>query len=116
MNSHWQRWAIIVSIAWPIGGANAGVHLAVAPAISAYGHCMKGQAADASACQASLHRDWAQFSGDRLGYAALIGLAPIPFGWLMGWLVFAGQRPSRAAGSAAQYAGRGPAMAPLKQA
>ncbi len=115
MNSHWQRWAIIVSIAWAIGGANAGVHLAVAPAISAYGR-MKSQAAGASACQATLHRDWAQFSGDRLGYAALIGLAPIPFGWLMGWLVFAGQRPSRAAGSAAQYAGRGPAMAPLKQA
>ena len=115
MKSHWQRWAIIVSIAWAIGGANAGVHLAVAPAISAYRHCIKNQTVDAGACQATLQRDWAHDSGDRLGYAALIGLAPIPFGWLIGWLAFAPQPPGRAIGSAARFARRSPAMAPLKQ-
>jgi hypothetical protein len=78
--------AAIASIAWAIAGSNAGMHFAVAPATSAYRACLESPAGDSGQCRATFHRDWAIYSGDRLSYAVLVGLVPIPFGWLAGWL------------------------------
>lgn len=68
------------------------MHLAVAPATLAYQTCV--EKTDGRECQVNLHRDWAEYSGDRLRYAAVLGLAPIPIAWLMayGWVGF--QRPN----------------------
>ena len=44
----------------------------------AYRECMSTQPADPSACHAKLYRDWSHYSGNRLSYAVLVGLAPIP--------------------------------------
>jgi hypothetical protein len=77
--------AAIVSVAWAIAGSNAGMYLAVAPATSAYRGCLQSHSADSGECRTIFHQDWATYSGDRLGYAALVGLAPIPVGWLAGW-------------------------------
>jgi hypothetical protein len=65
---------------------------------------------DAGECRLNLHRDWAKYSGDRLNYAALVGLAPLPIGWLIGWWAFARKRPNR---EAVRSIGRGSALAPL---
>ena len=61
------------------------MYLAVAPATSAYRACLKTHSADSGECRTILRRDWATYSGDRFSYAALVGLAPIPVGWLAGW-------------------------------
>lgn len=75
---------------------------------------MKSPGTDASECRANLHRDWAKYSGDRLYYAALVGLAPIPIGWLIGWVVFVRKRANRVASDATRSIGRGLALGPLK--
>ena len=77
--------AAIASVAWAIAGGNAGMHLAVAPATSAYRACLDSHGANSGECQVILRREWAMHSGDRLSFAALVGLAPIPIGWLAGW-------------------------------
>ena len=87
---------MVASIIWAAAAGNAGLHLAVAPAISAYRTCLESPIADVAACRANLHRDWADYKGDRLTYAAVLGLGPIPIGWLAGWLLFARKRPIRA--------------------
>jgi hypothetical protein len=91
----WVESALIASVIWAIAGSNAGMHLAVAPATSAYRTCLKSPGADRGECRVILHREWATYSGDRLSYAALIGLAPIPFGWLAAWFFFRPTRPRR---------------------
>ena len=96
MYANWLVSGIVASVIWAAAAGNAGLHLAVAPAISAYRTCMESPIADAAACRANLNRDWADYSGDRLTYAAVLGLGPIPIGWLAGWLAFARRRPTRA--------------------
>ena len=78
--------AAVASVAWAIAGANAGMHLAVAPAVSAYRVCVDRPGADSDKCRVMFHRDFEVYAGDRLSHALLVGLAPIPFGWLAGWL------------------------------
>ena len=97
MQFNWLVWGAIASVIWALAGSNAGMYLAVAPATLAYQSCVEGQDTDRGECQVNLHRDWAKYSGDRLNHAASVGLAPIPIGWLIGWLVFARKRPTRAA-------------------
>jgi hypothetical protein len=97
MRDNWLASGIAVSVIWALATGNAGMHLAVAPATSAYRTCLENPTADASACQANLQRDWAAYSGDRLTYSASLGLAPISLGWLIGWLVLARGRSTRAA-------------------
>lgn len=96
MQLNWPTWGVIASVIWAITGSNAGMYLAVAPATLAYRKCVESHGSDARECQFNLHRDWAKYSGDRLNYAALVGLAPIPIGWLIGWGVLVRKRPSRA--------------------
>jgi hypothetical protein len=79
------RWAIAGSFAWAITGANAGMHLAVAPAARAFQTCI--EKAENPECLARLRHDWATYSGDRLSYALMVGLMPIPFVWLIGWTI-----------------------------
>lgn len=76
--NEWRRFGLCAAVAWGFAGSYWGALLAVEPAIFAYRECLKGQTADPSACQANLHRDWSHYSGNRLSYAALVGLAPIP--------------------------------------
>ena len=96
MRYDWRLWGAIASVAWAVAGSNAGMYLAVAPATLAYGKCVERKGTDARECQFGLHRDWADYGGDRLKYAALVGIAPIPIVWVIGWLVLVRIRPSRA--------------------
>lgn len=96
MRDNWLVSGVVVSVIWAVAAGNAGLHLAVAAATSVYRTCMAAPNFDAAACQASLHRDWAEHSGDRLTYAAVLGLAPIPIGWFGGWFAFARKRSPRA--------------------
>ena len=96
MHFNWLAFAMATSVIWAVVAGNAGMHLAVAPATSAYWICMENPTADAGICRADLQRDWAEYSRDRLTYAAWLGLAPIPIAWLGVWLVFARKRPTRA--------------------
>lgn len=74
----WRRFGLCAAIAWGFAGSYWGALLAVEPAIFAYRECMSTQPADPSACHAKLYRDWSHYSGNRLSYAVLVGLAPIP--------------------------------------
>jgi hypothetical protein len=82
MQFNWLTWAAIASVAGAIAGSNAGMHLAVAPATSAYQTCVEAAQADIHYCQAKLHRDWPKYSGERIKYAVLAGLAPLPIIWI----------------------------------
>ena len=88
--------AAVASVAWAIAGANAGMHLAVAPAVSAYRVCVdrprRGQRQMPRRCFIAICEVYA---GDRLSHALLVGLAPIPFGWLAGWLYVRQSRQAR---------------------
>jgi len=95
MHDNWLVCGVVASVIWAAAAGNAGMHLAVAPAISAYRTCMESPIADA-ACRTNLHRDWADYSGDRLTYAAVLGLGPIPIGWLkVGSPSLAGAQPAQ---------------------
>jgi hypothetical protein len=74
------------------------MHLAVAPATSAYQSCMQTQGADQSECRAILYGDWETYSGNRLPYAAVLGLAPIPLAWLIGWALVRNRRSKHGPG------------------
>jgi hypothetical protein len=76
------RLALAMSAISMIAGGNAGMHLAVAPAISAYRSCIEADGADRNACVQTLHTDWTAQSGNRIPYAALGALAPLPIIWL----------------------------------
>jgi hypothetical protein len=98
MQTHeWQRWGIIATLIWAVAGGNAGMFLAVAPATSAYQTCLKSHDVDRGDCQRNLRSDWTKYSGDRLAYAALVGLAPIPIVWLIA-LGLSAARPHRQRG------------------
>ena len=84
--------ALLASLVWAIAGANAGMHLAVAPATSAYRSCMETTRAEQSECRATLYRDWSTYGARRLPYAAMLGLAPIPIAWLIGWFLVGNRR------------------------
>jgi uncharacterized membrane protein YesL len=84
MQTHeWQRWGIVATLIWPLPAATGGMFLAVAPATSAYQSCLKSHDVDRGDCQCNLRSDWTKYSGDRLTYAALVGLGPIPIVWLI---------------------------------
>jgi hypothetical protein len=58
------------------------MHLAVAPAIDPW-KCMLSKAADHRLCHENLQKDWDQYSGRRMYYGVLVGLAPLPLIWMM---------------------------------
>ena len=80
--SEWIRWGIVASIIWVIAAGNAGLHFAVSPATSAYSTCVSSLGANLDDCKRKLHEDWSLYSGDRVTYAALAGLAPVLIAWL----------------------------------
>ncbi len=83
--SEWIRRGIVASIIWAIAAGNAGVHFAVSPATSAYRTCIGSPDTNLDDCKRKLHQDWSLYSGDRVTYAALAGLAPVLIGWLIGY-------------------------------
>jgi hypothetical protein len=76
---------IIASVIWAIAGANAGLYFAVSPATSAYRTCISRADANLDDCKRMLHQDWSGYSGDRVTYAALAGLAPGLIAWLIAY-------------------------------
>jgi hypothetical protein len=86
--NEWIRWGIIASVIWAIAAGNAGLHFAVSPATSAYRTCIGSPDANLDDCKHKLlHQDWPKYSGDRVSYAALAGLAPVLIAWLAYGLV-----------------------------
>jgi hypothetical protein len=84
------RWAIAASLIWAITGANAGMHLAVAPVTLPYRTCL--ETAPETQCLAELRREWPNYSDDRIRYALLIGLTPVVIGWALGAAVLRSRR------------------------
>lgn len=80
---------------WMIAAGNAGMHLAVAPATTAYRSCIESRSTDDAQCLRKLHLDWQASSGDRIAYAALGALAPLPLIWLMAYAIMGGRRETR---------------------
>jgi hypothetical protein len=83
----WTRWGVVASVIWAIAAGNAGLHYAVSPATSAYRRCVDSPGANLDECTRKLHQDWSLYSGDRIPYAALAGLAPVLIAWLAYGLV-----------------------------
>ena len=89
------RWGLVMSVIWMIAAGNAGMHLAVAPATEAYRSCVESKGAGDADCLRNLHLDWEATSGNRLSYAALGALVPLPLIWLMAYAIMGGRRHSR---------------------
>jgi hypothetical protein len=96
MQSSWSyRLALAMSVVWVLAGGNAGMHLAVAPATSAYRSCMESKISGAAECLRNLHLDWEAQSGNRIAYAALGALAPLPIIWLIVYAIMSGRREAK---------------------
>lgn len=89
------RLGLVISVIWMIAGGNAGMHLAVAPATEAYRACVESKASGDTECLRNLHLDWEAHSGNRISYAALAALVPLPLIWLMVYAIMGGRRDSR---------------------
>jgi hypothetical protein len=89
-----------MSAVWVFAGGNAGMHLAVAPATSAYRNCMESKISGEAECLRNLHLDWEAHSGNRIAYAGLGALAPLPLIWLMANVIVGGRREARPRGYA----------------
>ena len=89
------RLALVMSVIWMIAAGNAGMHLAVAPATTAYRSCIESKLTDNGACLRNLHVDWEATSGDRISYPAFAALLPLPLIWLMAYAIVGGRRDRR---------------------
>jgi len=89
------RLALVMSVIWMIAAGNAGMHLAVAPATTAYRACVESKISDEAECRRNLHFDWEAVSGDRIPYAAFAALVPLPLLWLTAYAIANGRRDTR---------------------
>jgi hypothetical protein len=67
------------------------MHLAVAPATLAYQDCVA--VAEHRHCVTALRQAWPAHSGNRITYALMAGLIPVPIGWIIGWALFVRKDP-----------------------
>ena len=93
--SAWVRLGIVMSVVWMIAGGNAGMYLAVSPATTAYRNCIESKSSDEAVCLRNLHLEWDAVSGNRMAYAALGALVPLPLIWLLAYAIMSGRRDSR---------------------
>jgi hypothetical protein len=89
------RLALVISVIWMIAAGNAGMHLAVAPATTAYRTCIESKISDEAECRRNLRFDWNATSGDRISYAAFAALLPLPLVWLIAYAIMNGRREAR---------------------
>jgi hypothetical protein len=89
------RLALVISAIWMIAAGNAGMHLAVAQATTAYRSCIESKNSDDAECRRNLHFDWEAASGDRISYAAFAALVPLPLIWLMAYAITNWRREAR---------------------
>jgi hypothetical protein len=90
------RLALVMSVIWMIAAGNAGMHLAVAPATTAYRACVESKISDEAECRRNLHFDWKARRGDRVSYAAFAALVPLPLVWLIVYASINGRREAKA--------------------
>jgi hypothetical protein len=81
-----------MSAIWMIAAGNAGMHLAVAPATTAYRACVESNVSDEAECRRNLHFDWNATRGDRISYAVFAALVPLPLLWLAVYAITGGRR------------------------
>jgi len=89
------RLAFVMSVVWALAASNAGMHLAVAPATSAYRSCLETKISDNTACLRNFNLDWEGDSGNRIRYAALAALVPLPLIWLAAYAIMGGRRETK---------------------
>ena len=82
----WQRLGVVASIAWALVGGyignDAGIHQGdyVTDALT---RCLETSNGDDSACTRNFYRDYPEAVKYHWADAAIVGLGPIPFGWLL---------------------------------
>jgi hypothetical protein len=89
------RLAFVMSVLWALAAGNAGMHLAVAPVRTAYRSCLETKISDNPACLRNLNLDWEGHSGNRIRYAALAALVPLPLIWLAVYAIMSGRRETK---------------------
>ena len=89
------RLAFVMSVVWALAASNAGMHLAVAPATSAYRSCLETKISDNTACLRNLNLDWEGQGDNRIRYAALAALVPLPLIWLAAYAIISGLRETK---------------------
>jgi hypothetical protein len=80
----WQRVGIVLSVVWAIGGAFWGNQIGLSQGdwtVAAYRVCLDTRGDDA-ACSTEFHRAFTAAVSDHWTVAIIVGLAPIPLGWL----------------------------------
>ncbi len=80
----WQRIGVVVSCLWAIGGAFLGHDYGIHQGdyvLRALARCLEHQT-DWDPCHQAFSRDWPVAIADHWLYAAVVGLIPIPLGWL----------------------------------
>jgi hypothetical protein len=83
----WQRLGIIASCLWAIGGALWGNEIGLHEGdwvMQTYAFCLRRQI-DWGPCQQALDNAWPDAIRYHWWYAAILGLAPIPLGWLLAY-------------------------------
>ena len=55
----------------------------------------RAKVSDEAVCLRNLHLDWEAHSGNRIAYAALGALAPLPLIWLMAYAIMSGRREAK---------------------
>jgi len=89
------RLAFVMSVAWALAAGNAGMHLAVAPVRTAYRSCLETKISDNTECLRNLNLDWEGHGGNRIRYAALAALVPLPVIWLTAYAIMSGRRETK---------------------
>jgi len=88
----WQRLGVVASIAWALGGGYWGNDLGIHEGdyvVNAYSTCLETSGGDDAPCQRAFFRDYPQAVKYHWADAAIVGLVPIPLGWLLAYGIIA---------------------------
>lgn len=84
----WQRLGVVASIAWALGGGYWGNDMGIHGGdyvVSAYSTCLETSGGNDVPCTRAFNRDFPEAVKYHWAEAAVTGLVPIPFGWLLAY-------------------------------
>jgi hypothetical protein len=83
----WQRIAIVLSVVWAIVGSLWALNLLFKPVYQNYATCQRLSSASIWNCQQLFETQLARARQQRLTAVAIVAIAPIPFAWLLTYLL-----------------------------